>query len=239
MKKKFRAVEIEIKANESKREIEAYASTFGNVDLGGDIVEKGAFKKTIAERWNGGTKNGIKVLWQHMPSMPLGLPVHLEEDSKGLYTVSKISKTDWGDRALQLAIDKVVDKMSIGYNVVKDNVTEKARHLKELKLFEYSLVTFPMNEEADVLGAKSMEQFSTLLDMFGQTNLVGLVNDQKTVQQNAALIKNAIEALNEVLAVANLEPDKSTQKSDFIDQIDPDDVQSILSEIKALNKHLK
>jgi len=31
-------------------EIKGYASTFGNEDQGGDIVDKGAFKKTIREK---------------------------------------------------------------------------------------------------------------------------------------------------------------------------------------------
>jgi len=52
-----------------KYEFEGYASTFGNEDLVGDIVEKGAFKKTIQERL---PKNLIKVLWQHYD--PMGVP---------------------------------------------------------------------------------------------------------------------------------------------------------------------
>jgi uncharacterized protein len=242
--KQFKAFEVEIKANSSKREIEAYASTFGNRDLGGDVVQKGAFAKTIAERFAGGAKNGIKVLWQHMPSMPLGLPIHMEEDSKGLYTVSKISKTDWGDRALELVNDKVVDKTSIGYDVIKDDYsTAGDRLLKELKLYEYSLVTFPMNEQADILGSKSLDNLAELLGQVGATDMGQLFSNQKAgavmSQGNVDLVKRAIEALNELLTAAGVEPGKgSTQQSSVKDmieeEINPQELQLILNSIKSI-----
>jgi uncharacterized protein len=241
--KQFKAFEVEIKANSSKREIEAYASTFGNRDLGGDVVQKGAFSKTIAERFAGGAKNGIKVLWQHMPSMPLGLPIHMEEDSKGLYTVSKISKTDWGDRALELAQDKVVDKTSIGYDVIKDDYSSAGdRLLKELKLYEYSLVTFPMNEQADILGTKSLEDLTSLLSSVGAADMGQLFQAKAGAvmsQANVDLVKRAIEALSEVLTAAGVEPGKgSTQQGSVKDMIEeevnPQELQLILNSIKSI-----
>lgn len=241
--KQFKALEIEIKANTSKREIEAYASTYGNRDLVGDIVVKGAFAKTLSERFAGGSKNGVKVLWQHMPSMPIGLPIHMEEDSKGLYTVSKLSKTDWGDRALELVNDKVVDKMSIGYDVIKDDYsTDGNRLLKELKLYEYSLVTFPANEQADILGSKSMEQLTELLSQVGAADMSQLFSNQKAgavmSQANIDHVKRAIEALNEVLAAAGVEPGKSTQpgngKSIIDEEVNPQELQLILQSIKQI-----
>jgi uncharacterized protein len=243
--KQFKAFEVEVKANTEKRTIEAYASTFGNRDLGGDVVQKGAFSKTIAERFAGGAKNGVKVLWQHMPSMPLGLPIHMEEDSKGLYTISKISKTDWGDRALQLADDKVVDKTSIGYDVIKDDYSSAGdRLLKELKLYEYSLVTFPMNEQADILGTKSMDQLTGLLHEVGVTDMGQLFAGKAGAVMSAANIdkvKRAISALEEVLTAAGVEPgSKSTQqdseKHKFIieEEVDPQELQSILSMVKGI-----
>ena len=44
-----------------------YASTFGNVDNGNDIVAKGAFTKSLAER----PANKVKLLSQHKTDEPL------------------------------------------------------------------------------------------------------------------------------------------------------------------------
>lgn len=241
-----KSFEVEIKADTNKRTIEAYASTFGNKDLGGDVVQKGAFAKTIQERFDQGRKNGIKVLWQHNMHMPIGLPIHMEEDSKGLLTVSKISNTDWGNRALELAKDRVVDKTSIGYDVIKDDYsTDGARLLQELKLYEYSLVTFPMNEAADVLGVKAlgdMAQLTSLLDTVGAKDLTELLQDHQKAgavlsSGNVAKIKNAITALTEVLSVAGVEPVKSAtqQTGSELDSINPHDLQLILADVKRIS----
>jgi len=139
--------------------IEGYASTFGNVDLGLDVVDKGAFKKTIKE---GGVK--WPILADHNPLTPIGINVEANEDSKGLEVVGE----------LELGVEKAKERyllakqaqrhggrmgLSIGYMTItaapnKDN--PRIRHLKEIKMYEYSLVTFPMNTEAMVTAAKSI-----------------------------------------------------------------------------------
>jgi len=90
--------------NIEERTFKGYASTFGNVDEVGDIIEQGAFTKTITERGPQGSKQ-IKVLWQH--SEPLGIPTVMQEDSRGLYVEGKISKTRLGDEALEPMRDGV------------------------------------------------------------------------------------------------------------------------------------
>jgi uncharacterized protein len=141
-----------------ERTFKGYASTFGNVDEVGDIIESGAFTKTISERGPNGSKQ-IKILWQH--EMPLGMPIHMEEDSKGLYVEGKISKTRLGDEALELMRDGVVDRMSIGFSIPGGKTEYDAqmgvRKIKEVKLFEFSPVTFPANELAVVTGVKNLE----------------------------------------------------------------------------------
>jgi uncharacterized protein len=141
-----------------ERTFKGYASTFGNVDEVGDIIESGAFSKTISERGPSGSKQ-IKILWQH--NDPLGMPTHMEEDSKGLYVEGKISKTRLGDEALELMRDGVVDRMSIGFSIPGGKAEWDAnlgvRKIKEVKLFEFSPVTFPANELATIDGVKNLE----------------------------------------------------------------------------------
>ena len=141
-----------------ERTFKGYASTFGNVDEVGDIIEAGSFAKSIQERGPNGTKQ-IKVLWQH--DEPLGMPIVMQEDSKGLYVEAKISKTRLGDEALELMRDGVVDRMSIGFSIPSGKaVWDEAlgvRKIKEVKLFEFSPVTFPANEMAVVTGVKNLQ----------------------------------------------------------------------------------
>jgi HK97 family phage prohead protease len=138
------------------RTLEGYAAAFNNVDLGGDVIHKGAFTKTLAERGN-----KVKFLWQHDPGEPIGRPLFLQEDENGLFVKAIISPTARGNDALALLKDKAIDGLSIGYDAVKGGTEferaadgETVRNLKEIKLYEFSLVTFPMNESATVTGLK-------------------------------------------------------------------------------------
>lgn len=142
------------------RTIEGYASTFGNIDLGNDIIHAGAFRKTLIDR---GHK--VKFLWQHDMDEPLGKVVELREDARGLYFKAVISDTQRGRDALALLQDGAIEGISIGYEAVKGGIEyEKAadgrtlRHLKELKLYEFSLVTFPMNELAEITALKEQQR---------------------------------------------------------------------------------
>ena len=60
--------------------IEGYASLFGVMDQGGDIVERGAFARSLRER---GASN-VKMLWQHKGAEPIGVWTRIEEDARGL-----------------------------------------------------------------------------------------------------------------------------------------------------------
>ena len=142
--KRFKADEVDTEG----RMIIGYAAAFGNVDRVGDVIERGAFKKTIAER-------KIKVFYNHQ--LPIGVPKVMREDGKGLYTESYVSKTAKGDEILELVRDGVISEMSIAYEVVKGNwdEREKVRKLKELKLYEYGPVDFAANEDAVISGVKA------------------------------------------------------------------------------------
>lgn len=141
--------------DEEQRIFEGYASIFGNVDAYGDVVQEGAFKKTLQER---GDK--VKILWQHDPTKPIGKLETAEEDSIGLKVKGKISETALGDEALQLMKDGVIDELSIGYDTIKKDFNEQGnRLLKEVKLYEVSPVTFAANSRAVVTNVKSVVSF--------------------------------------------------------------------------------
>lgn len=139
--------------------IDGYASTFGNLDLGLDIVDKGAFKKTIQE-----SKGKFPILADHNPSRQIGWNLHAEEDDKGLLVKGDLDirnnqrakeRFSLVKKALEIGVDA---GLSIGFFIIKDEPdtdNPQIRHLKEIKLMEYSFVTFPMNTEAMATVAKN------------------------------------------------------------------------------------
>jgi HK97 family phage prohead protease len=149
------STEFQVKETGDGRTLSGYASTFGPpADQVGDIVDPGAFKRTIKKQ--GPPKTRIKLFWLHRE--PLGRVTILKEDSKGLFFEGTISRTQLGDDAIELIRDRVVDKMSIGYREIKGAEDEDGiNHIKEAKLFELSPVPFPANERADNFGLKDFE----------------------------------------------------------------------------------
>lgn len=131
-----------------------YAAVCGNVDTGGDIIEPGAFTKTIAE----GTER-VKILALHNDCwLPIGRPLELREDSNGLYIKAKVSDTSMGRDIKVLLKDGVLNELSIGYDpVVFDYDEAGIRHLREVKLWEVSVVTWAMNPEAIITDYKAAE----------------------------------------------------------------------------------
>jgi hypothetical protein len=136
-------------------QFEGYASVFGNADAYGDVIEPGAFKKTIKE-----SKGNVPILWQHDPLEPIGLSLEMEEDEKGLRTKGQlVLATQRGREAYELLRAKALKGLSVGFQTVKSIVDNDTggRRLKELKLWEYSLVTFPANRLALVGAVKSAD----------------------------------------------------------------------------------
>lgn len=132
------------------RIVTGYLSAFGNVDSDNDIIEKGAFSKSINERFN-----DIFYLQQHDWSKPLGKFKKLVEDEKGLYFEGEIINTSFGEDQLKLYEAGIVKEHSIGFITVKSEKGNNARIIKEVKLYEGSAVTLGANNQTPFLGFKS------------------------------------------------------------------------------------
>lgn len=145
---------VDSKTGAERVRFSGYASVFGNEDSYGDIIEPGAFAKTLHE--NG---KRVKVLWQHDPYMPIGKPEEMREDSVGLHTVSWLGRTRQAiDAGLDIE-DGIVDELSIGFSPIKYAQREAAgkrggRALQEVRLWEYSPVTWAANDLATITGVK-------------------------------------------------------------------------------------
>ena len=130
--------------------IEGYASLFWVTDQGGDVVSAGAYAASLARlRAAGG---GVKMLWQHDPGEPIGVWDEVREDARGLYVRGRLlPEVARAREAAALIGTGAIDGLSIGYRTVRAEKDGKGRRLlRELELWEVSLVTFPMLAEARV-----------------------------------------------------------------------------------------
>ena len=155
----MQALQTKTAAFEIKREpdedgvFEGYASTFGNVDNGMDMIERGAFRKSL------GSGRKVKMLWQHDSGKVIGVWDEMREDERGLYVKGRLLKdVTLGREAMALMRAGAIDSMSIGYRTIEavPEAGGRVRKLTEVDLFEVSVVTFPMNEMARVTDVKSI-----------------------------------------------------------------------------------
>lgn len=149
--KETKALDFEIRAVGEDGTFEGLASTYGEPpDAYGDIIEKGAFSKTIEDH-----SGEIVVLWQHDQTEPIGRGV-LEDSEDGLVIRGKLElDLDTARKAYIALRTKLVKGLSIGFRTLRKKTEKGVRKLLEIKLYEVSLVTFPANERALVTGVKS------------------------------------------------------------------------------------
>lgn len=150
---------FELKELSESGEFTGTASPYGVKDLGDDIVEPGAFTKTIKER---GSK--VRLLSEHETLIGSAT---VTDTADGLWAKGKINLGTQAGREAYSDLKFCRDEgqpmgLSIGYQTIKADFDEKgARHLKEVSLWEISITAFPMATTAlvtGVKGARKMEQ---------------------------------------------------------------------------------
>lgn len=157
MQEKILQFDAQFKAlseNDEYGEFEGYGSVFGEVDFYNEVVLKGAFEKSIKK------KNPV-MLWQHRMDTPIGKYTEVREDDRGLYVKGQINlKTQKGVEAYSLLKQEAISGMSIGYYPIVDEYDrdKEIRYLKEVDLLEISIVTFPANEQSNVVMVRSLPQ---------------------------------------------------------------------------------
>jgi HK97 family phage prohead protease len=156
--------------------IEGWASTYGpGPDLGGDIVAPGAFTQSIAQQGA-----GFPFLWHHNASLPLGV-ARVSDQQKGLYMTAQLVMEDRMARvALAHAKAGSTKGLSIGFDVIKSSPGPNGtRVLNEIRLWEISQVSLPMNVDATVTAAKSLDYIAPMLSQLTDADL----SDRETIAQ--------------------------------------------------------
>lgn len=201
--KDFSTLVLGIKDVDGKKGIvTGYASDFDSLDSDGDVIEKGAFTKTLSLNGPKSQKPRIKHLLNHNPSQPLGVPIELKEDSKGLYYESKIGNHTLGMDFIKMVESELIKEHSIGYQVKKFNqVTpwdeykegDVRRKLTELKLWEFSSLTaWGANPNTPLTGLKGQ------LLINNEIEINKLVNQAEAIEEfcrNSTASDQTIEQL--------------------------------------------
>lgn len=204
------------------RTVEGFAAIFGNVDSGGDIVHKGAFKKTLQEN-----RKRFRHLWMHNPfevptaaikdisevgkgDLPKEVKEAYPEATGGLYVAREYLETPKGDEILTAIRAGAINEMSFGYDVVKFDFgtmeDKPVRNLKELILYDTSDVTWGMN--AATVASKSdteLQMINTWIESLQADTKAGRVLSASNLQK----LKDALAVLSDILLSA--EPSTSDE----------------------------
>ncbi len=150
------------------RTVTGIAAVFGNIDLVGDRVHKGAFKKTITENMR-----HVRHLWQHNYQYPpiakieeiaeVGkgdLPDEIRqaypEATGGLQVKRTYLNTERANEVFEALRTGALNEMSFGFDVVKFDISEEpdpsnekvrnlVRNIREVKLWDTSDVNWGAN----------------------------------------------------------------------------------------------
>ena len=156
--REVRSFAMQIKATGDDGMIEGYGSVFGVADSYDDVIARGAFAASLQAHKAAGTMPAM--LWQHEADEPIGVWTEMSEDAKGLKVRGQLClDTSCGKEAYALLKMGALNGLSIGFISRQwsyDTETD-IRTLTEVDLWEVSLVTFPANESARVIGVKASD----------------------------------------------------------------------------------
>jgi len=131
----------------NRMRISGYASLFGQQDLGGDLVRKGAFAASLLSLKDG----QLPMLFAHETKEPIGVWHRMFEDATGLFVSGDIFLGDSrADRTARLVRSGALSGLSIGYRTSRSRNLRGGRELIELDLWEVSIVAFPMLRSARI-----------------------------------------------------------------------------------------
>jgi len=199
---------VQVKSLGEDGSFEGQLAVYNNVDLGGDLILPGAFTKTIQERGS-----EVPLLWQHNPKEPIGTLTLIDSPAALNVKGQLLLDLPEAKKAYILLKAKVIKGLSIGFDTIKDTIENGVRQLKEVRLWEGSIVTFPMNESAMVTGIKSMGGTETKDDF--NTELAEVQLQDAGWQMRCALF----QALGSVVWASGItRDDKVTAAQTIIDQ---------------------
>ncbi|MBI0435418.1 HK97 family phage prohead protease [Roseomonas sp. KE0001] len=142
-------------APEESGQISGYAAVWGRRDLFGDVVQRGAFAKSLAAHRTAGTRP--LMLWAHDPARPVGVWTEIREDDTGLHVTGMLVMDSTAGRDAHAMLKaQALDGLSIGFRTIRAApATGGGRVVSEMELIEISLVSRPAQHAARVASVRS------------------------------------------------------------------------------------
>ncbi|WP_026987654.1 HK97 family phage prohead protease [Fodinicurvata fenggangensis] len=149
------ASEVKFAADDETGAFSGYASVWNEPDSFGDVIQRGAFQKTLTEHRSQGGRPAM--FWNHDPSSPIGVWDSLEEDTRGLKVSGRlVTDTTKGREAHSLLKAGAINGLSIGFRSRQSKRgANGGRVLTDLELVEISLVTLPAASKARVTSVRN------------------------------------------------------------------------------------
>lgn len=177
-----------------------YASHFMTSDSYLTAMKRGAYRKTIAER---GHK--VPVLYSHNSEWNIGVPEVLREDKTGLYSEARLFDDGAeGTVTLKRLRQGARFGLSVGFQTVKDRAATNEdeldlsqvkgvkptdiRIIEEVRLWEFSVVSFPANEAAVITDVRQRDELSALSTLLEDLRDGGLTPEDTRWTQLQALV---------------------------------------------------
>lgn len=191
----FPLEDIRVRAGGDGRTVEAYAAVFDTPteihDQEGhytEVIDRRAFDRTLNQLAPAGSRttwrlgvfyNHGRTLWgtpSERGSMPIGTPVEVKADNRGLLTVTRYNRTELADEVLENIREGAITGQSFTGNFLRSDPARPPRggyradsggklrtvRRQEIALKEYGPTPFPAYPDAAVIGVRA-EQAMTLL----------------------------------------------------------------------------
>lgn len=230
--------EFAIKAKDEEKGnggFEGYAATFDRVpDSYGDVIAQGAFTNTLKAWQESGRP--IPVLYGHNmddPDYNIGV-AECTEDEKGLHVIAKFDSSEKAQRTRELLKDGRLGKMSFAFNVLDEGTVKledgtKANELRELELFEVSVVLVPANSFAEITETKARKDQEEIGP--AEDEPTDEVEPEQEVELNLDELMSALDT-----AKAAIEQVADLINSTFVDNADEEPEDEEPEEAKSLAK---
>jgi HK97 family phage prohead protease len=193
--------------------VEGYFALFNNKDLDGDIIERGAFAKTLAERGPAG-KQLIKYLLDHDTKKVVAKITELYEDEKGLKYVAKIGTHTAGKDFQEMIESDLINQHSFGYKTIKQQYDSlaKANRLKELMMSEGSALQFlGANPETTII---SLKNFEDAIETFNK--LDSYIRSSKATDETLIELQIKLNSLSEYIKAGQTTFDTKAENTKII-----------------------
>lgn len=208
-------------ADAKKGIVTGYFSKFDNVDSDGDIIRKGAFKKTISENGPKSAQPRIKHLMNHSASLPLGRLLELKEDAQGLAYESQVGTHSLGVDFIKMVESGLITEHSIGFRTIKRNqLQDYAGYMKapqngwfeltEISLMEgSSLTAWGANSLTPITGLKGVADVNTIIDQ--QKAMEKFCKDSTATDETIEMLLLHSKQLSQyILDLQGTKPDETT-----------------------------